>query len=113
MARKALKGAVRANRFVPGMLLGDREVPPEARFYSPGGEDEAGLCVELSLDTWAATEGALDWLRNARLSRSGRRARARESGRSGGDSSTLGPPATAKAFLQPDVYFSANSILNG
>ena len=62
-ARKALKTAVRANRFVPGMLLGDREVPPEGGFYSPGGEDEAGLCVELSLDTWATTEGALDWLR--------------------------------------------------
>ncbi len=37
--------------------------PPEPAFYSAGGEDEAGLCVELSLGTWATTEGALDWLR--------------------------------------------------
>ena len=62
-ARKALKRAVHANRFVPGMLLGGREIPTEGGFYSAGGEDEAGLCVELSLETWATTEGALDWLR--------------------------------------------------
>ncbi len=45
------------------MLLGDYEVPPAPAFYSAGGEDEAGLCVELSHGSWDATAGALDWLR--------------------------------------------------
>jgi hypothetical protein len=62
-ARKALKRAIQANRFVPGMLLGDLEVPPPADFFRPGWEDEAALCAELSRDTWATTAGALDWLR--------------------------------------------------
>jgi tetratricopeptide (TPR) repeat protein len=62
-ARKGLKKAIQENRFVPGMLLGDREAPPLGGFYSPGGEDEAGLYLDLSHDTWAETEGALEWLR--------------------------------------------------
>jgi tetratricopeptide (TPR) repeat protein len=62
-ARRALNQAVRSNRFVPGMLLGDREPPPPGGFYSPSGEDEAGLYVDLARDTWDDTEGALEWLR--------------------------------------------------
>jgi tetratricopeptide (TPR) repeat protein len=62
-ARRALSQAIRSNRFVPGMLLGDREPPPEGGFYSPFGEDEAGLYLALARDTWDDTEGALEWLR--------------------------------------------------
>ena len=62
-ARKRLQMAVRENRFVPGMLLGHREPPLQAGFYSPGGADEAGLYLDLARGTWKDTEGALDWLR--------------------------------------------------
>jgi tetratricopeptide (TPR) repeat protein len=62
-ARKSLKQAVRANRFVPGVLLGTREPSPQAGYYSPGRESEAALYLDLSLDTWAGTKGALAWLR--------------------------------------------------
>ncbi len=62
-ARRALNQAVRLNRFVPGMLLGEREPPPRGDFYSPSGEDEAGLYLDLARDTWDDTEGALEWLR--------------------------------------------------
>ncbi|MFL6262160.1 MAG: hypothetical protein ACJ76Y_20885, partial [Thermoanaerobaculia bacterium] len=62
-ARKGLKKAIQENRFVPGMLLGDREPPPRGGFYSPGEEDEAGLYLDLARDTWEDTEGALGWLR--------------------------------------------------
>ncbi len=62
-ARKALKEAIRLNRFVPGLLLGELAPPPREDFYSPSGEDEAGLYLDLSRDTWAETEGALEWLR--------------------------------------------------
>jgi tetratricopeptide (TPR) repeat protein len=63
MARKALKAAVKANRFVPGMLLGTRPVPPEGDFYSVGRESEAGFYVTLSRGAWDTTAGALEWLR--------------------------------------------------
>ncbi|HEY4587854.1 MAG TPA: tetratricopeptide repeat protein, partial [Thermoanaerobaculia bacterium] len=62
-ARRALNQAVRSNRFVPGMLLGDRVPPPRDDSYSPSGEDEAGLYLVLARDTWDDTEGALEWLR--------------------------------------------------
>src|SRR3954470_18829972 len=51
-ARRALNQAVRSNRFVPGMLLGDRVPPPRDDSYSPSGEDEAGLYLVLARDTW-------------------------------------------------------------
>ena len=62
-ARQALKGAIQLNLFVPGMLLGDLEPPPRGDFYSPSGEEEAGLYLALSRGTWARTAGALEWLR--------------------------------------------------
>ncbi|HEY2289054.1 MAG TPA: tetratricopeptide repeat protein [Thermoanaerobaculia bacterium] len=62
-ARRALNQAVRSNRFAPGMLLGDRTPPSRGDFYSPSGETEAGLYLDLSRDTWDDTEGALEWLR--------------------------------------------------
>jgi tetratricopeptide (TPR) repeat protein len=62
-ARRLLKLALKANRFVSGMLLRTRRVPPPSSLYSMGSEEEAGLYVLLSMDTWRKTPGALDWLR--------------------------------------------------
>lgn len=62
-ARRSLKRALQANRFVPGMLLRTRGVPPPTGFYSPKGEEEAAFYLTLSEETWAGTPGALDWLR--------------------------------------------------
>jgi tetratricopeptide (TPR) repeat protein len=66
-ARKALQRAVRANRFVPALLLQHllhtRDLPPPTGFFSPGREDEAVLYHVLSCDVWSGTAGALGWLR--------------------------------------------------
>lgn len=62
-AKRALKRAVQANRFVPGFLLRTRGVTEEPSHFAPGRQEEAALYIVLSLDTWAGTEGALDWLR--------------------------------------------------
>jgi hypothetical protein len=45
------------------MLLGDREPPSQGGFYTPFGESEAGLYLDLARGTWDRTEGALEWLR--------------------------------------------------
>jgi tetratricopeptide (TPR) repeat protein len=62
-ARKSLKRAIQANRFVPGLLLHTRRIPPPADFFSPGREEEAAVYIVLADETWAGTPGALDWLR--------------------------------------------------
>jgi tetratricopeptide (TPR) repeat protein len=62
-ARRALKRALKANRFVPGMLLRDRGLPFSDGTYSFGSEEEADLYFDLARETWAGTPGALDWLR--------------------------------------------------
>lgn len=62
-ARKSLKRALQANRFVPGLLLHTRRIPPPADFFSPGREEEAAVYVVLAGETWPGTPGALDWLR--------------------------------------------------
>jgi len=62
-ARRYLKKALQSNRFVPGLLLGSRTAKPLGDYYRPGDENEAGLYLDLSCDTWESTPGALDWLR--------------------------------------------------
>ena len=62
-ARRALKRAVQANRLVPGVLLRTRATTPGFSSFAPGRIEEATFYLILSLDTWAGTEGALDWLR--------------------------------------------------
>jgi hypothetical protein len=62
-ARKSLKRAIQSNRFVPGLLLHTRRIPPPADFFSPGQEEEAAVYGVLSGETWTGTPGALDWLR--------------------------------------------------
>ncbi len=62
-ARWCLKDALRANRFVPGLLLRTHPMPSLEGFYSPGTEGEAAAYVSLDRGTWEKTPGALDWLR--------------------------------------------------
>ncbi len=63
-ARRALKRAVKSNRFVPGLLLQTRDLPPPGPFFAPGREEEAALYRVLSGgETWTGTAGALGWLR--------------------------------------------------
>jgi tetratricopeptide (TPR) repeat protein len=62
-ARRALKRAVQSNRFVPGLLLQTRDLPPPSPFFVPGREEEAALYHVLSCETWTGTAGALGWLR--------------------------------------------------
>jgi len=63
-ARRYLKRALQANRFVPGLLfLYDLGLPPLPPTYSPGDEDEAVVYAGLSCETWKSTPGALAWLR--------------------------------------------------
>ena len=62
-ARRCLKHALRANRFVPGLLLRTRQMPAPVPIYSPGTEGEAAIYFALSHETWEKTPGALDWLR--------------------------------------------------
>jgi tetratricopeptide (TPR) repeat protein len=77
-ARRHLKRAVQANRFVPGLLLlYDLGLPPLPPTYRPGDEDEAVVCAGLSCETWKSTPGALDWLRRRTEAGPGPRAKAR------------------------------------
>ena len=62
-ARRALKRALQANRFVPGLLLQTRDLPPPNPYFSPGREEEAALYHVLAWETWTGTAGALGWLR--------------------------------------------------
>jgi tetratricopeptide (TPR) repeat protein len=62
-ARRALKRALQSNRFVPGLLLQTRGLPPPRPYFSPGREEEAVLYRVLSWETWTGTAGALGWLR--------------------------------------------------
>jgi tetratricopeptide (TPR) repeat protein len=62
-ARQCLKQALKANRFVPGLLLRTRRMSFPGADYSPGTEGEAAIYFSLSRGTWEKTPGALDWLR--------------------------------------------------
>lgn len=62
-AKRALKRAVQANRFVPGALLRTRAMAWGFSSFAAGREEEASFYVILALGTWSGTEGALDWLR--------------------------------------------------
>jgi len=64
-ARKALAAAVAANRFVAPYLT-ERRKRPKAMppYYSPGDQAEAAIYLDAGgADAWAATPGALAWLR--------------------------------------------------
>jgi tetratricopeptide (TPR) repeat protein len=79
-ARRCLKKALQANRFVPGLLLGSRTAKPPAGYYRPGDENEAGIYLNLSCETWENTPGALDWLQERASLPSRSKARRKKSG---------------------------------
>ena len=62
-ARKHLKEAIEANRYVSDYLLDYEELPdllPPS--YRLGSQEEASICAVQLLDAWEGTESALDWL---------------------------------------------------
>jgi tetratricopeptide (TPR) repeat protein len=62
-SRQKLRAAFRANRHVPGYLVGDSEWPallPDS--YAMGSREEAVICVDELGDAWEETPGALEWL---------------------------------------------------
>jgi tetratricopeptide (TPR) repeat protein len=59
---RALRGALKANRFVPGVLLGRLPSTPEPSSYSPGSVEEARHAALYLGDAWTNTPGALAWL---------------------------------------------------
>jgi hypothetical protein len=62
-ARERLKEAHRSNVFVTPLLTGRAEMPPYSpQSYTPGGADEAVLCVEQIAPGWFDTPGAMEWL---------------------------------------------------
>jgi len=61
-ARRLLQRALAENKYVPGYLLGDEELPPSPPAYSPGSQDEAIVCAEECAEAWDCTPGALTWL---------------------------------------------------
>jgi tetratricopeptide (TPR) repeat protein len=63
-AQTLLKHARKANKHVPGYLVGARPVPPESPpYYSPGDDTEAIMYAQFNMSGWRATPGAIDWLR--------------------------------------------------
>ena len=65
-ARGRLKAARKANRHVPGYLLGEVPLPPkQPPYYSPGQENEAIIYATGALSAWRSTPGALTWLLEA------------------------------------------------
>lgn len=76
-ARRCLKQALRANRFIPGLLLRTRRMPPLSAIYTPGTEEEAAVYLALSRGTWEKTPGALDWLRERTVTASIRAVRSK------------------------------------
>ena len=62
-AQRCLRHAMKANRFIPGLLLRTSLMPPPTNFYTPGTKEEAAVYLPLSRGTWERTPGALDWLR--------------------------------------------------
>jgi tetratricopeptide (TPR) repeat protein len=66
-ARRLLDEAVRVNRHVPAVLLGERPLPAELPgSYVPGSDEEAVLYAASGLAAWKSTPGAITWLRQAR-----------------------------------------------
>jgi tetratricopeptide (TPR) repeat protein len=58
-ARKHLRQAIENNELAAGYLLGEEPAPAGP---SVGSEEEATSCVDLLIDAWFETPGALEWL---------------------------------------------------
>ena len=63
-SRKALKGAIKSNPYVPTFLLGNKKLPARLPDHIGfGDENEAVVYVAENMGGWRKTERALDWLR--------------------------------------------------
>lgn len=63
----ALKHAIKANRFVPAYLLGDKDLPDEMPSHIGfGDQSEAVDYVGFAVNAWAQTPGAIAWLSQLR-----------------------------------------------
>lgn len=76
-----LKQALKANRFVPGLLLRTSRMPPLKAMYTVGTEEEAAVYLALSRGTWEKTPGALDWLRERTVTAAARAVRSKARGK--------------------------------
>jgi tetratricopeptide (TPR) repeat protein len=97
-ARAVLKAAKKANKHVPGYLLGRESVPFESPpYYGMGDDSEAIVYAESFLGSWRATPGAIDWLRANERTRTKKRAK---------EPPAEGPSPAAKEALRelPQVF---------
>jgi tetratricopeptide (TPR) repeat protein len=63
-ARRLLRAALKSNRRVPAYLIGQKEMPVSMpSYYAMGSNEEAVLCANDLVLPWAATPGAVEWLR--------------------------------------------------
>ncbi len=78
-AKKRLKAAIKANRYVPAYLTGDDPLPVEQPpYYTPGEESEAVIYAAGGLSAWRSTSGAITWLQKAAKGPSKARKKTRE-----------------------------------
>ncbi len=64
-ATRALRKALKANKHVPGILLGDQPIPLALpRFIGFGDESEAIEYVTFAVRAWTQTPGSIAWLRD-------------------------------------------------
>ncbi len=93
-ARNLLKVAMRVNKHVPALLLGDAPLPPDQpSCHGLGDEDEAIVYAGIGLSAWRFTEGALPWLREATREKSKKQRKAEEP-------PAVGPLAVVKGRLK-------------
>jgi tetratricopeptide (TPR) repeat protein len=63
--RRQLDEVQKRNRFVVPLLTGRAQMPPVSpSSFSPGGEDEAVVCVNQIAEGWHETSGAIEWLQS-------------------------------------------------
>ncbi len=62
-AAKQLKKAIKENKYVPKQLLSNKPVKELASYYSMGDGNESDYYVSFAQPIWAATEGAMEWLK--------------------------------------------------
>lgn len=61
-ARKHLGKAIKANPYVPPLLLAEEAIIETMNEYTPGSREEAVYCAKNLKEAWEMTEGALEWL---------------------------------------------------
>jgi tetratricopeptide (TPR) repeat protein len=60
---KALKEAIKSNKYIPVYLLGKKKLPRQLPDYVGFGDENEAVCyVSDNIGGWKATDGALEWL---------------------------------------------------